>query len=850
MKLADNTENNSLLLIDGHSVTYRAFYGMPNLVSASNGAKTGALTGFLNMLLKFIEELKPKYLAFAFDLSRPTKRLELFPEYKAGRQKMPEDLEEQLNYIYQLLEILNIPVISVEGYEADDCIGTIAKDASSKGIDVNIISSDRDLIQIISDKVHLLSPNNTGKTLIVHDVDYVKEKYGFEPEFIVDFKALAGDKSDGIPGAKGIGDKTAVKLISEFGTAENILANVDKIKGRAGKLIKESEDAIRLSKTLATINFNLPIKFDNESMAFSEFEDSKLLDFLKHFELKSIINKLFKENKEDITLNFNINFDSDSDTKSDPKLEVFLNSDLPKDDFVYIFFEDGKIIFEDGQECEITAFKKSIVEKKICAFDIKSLIKDFYKHDIDFDFDFFDVALASYVLNPSDNYHDFMKSFYFLTGYEDIIEEDIVKKFRFSMLRKMRYCAEKRLFEISSRDVFVNIEQPLLKVLADMENTGIKCDRKILENADLVLTSKLNSLENEIYNISMEKFNINSPKQLSYILYEKLMLPNLKKNATDILTLNELKSYPIVPLVIEYRESKKLQSSYTQKLPSMIESDGMIRTHFDSMKTETGRLASSEPNLQNIPVKSDLGREIRKSFVVRNSDSIFLSADYSQIELRVIAHYADDQKMCEAFNKDFDIHAMTASEIFDVDLSNVTELMRKKAKAVNFGIIYGISAHGLSRSLNIAMSEAKKYIDMYFHRFPQIDSFIKETIKQAEKDGFVTTLLGRRRYIENINSRSEVMKAAAGRIAVNTIIQGSAADIMKSAMIKIAKNIKKMGLKSKMLLQIHDELIFEVPLKEINFIESIIKGAMEKNICLKIPLTINIKKGKNLSEME
>ncbi|MBR0518746.1 DNA polymerase I, partial [bacterium] len=816
MKLAENIGNNSLLLIDGHSLTYRAFYAMPNL-SSSNGLKTGALTGFLNMLLKFIDELKPEYLAFAFDLSRPTKRLELFPEYKANRQKMPEDLEKQFEYIYELLDILKIPVISVEGYEADDCIGTIAKDASSKGIDVNIISSDRDLIQVISENINLLCPNNTGKTLIVHDIDYVQEKYGFSPKFIVDFKALAGDKSDGIPGAKGVGDKTAVKLISEFGTAEDILANVDKIKGRVGKSIKESEDSIKLSKTLAKINFDLPIKFDIESMAFSEFEDSKLLNFLKHFELKSIIKKLFKENEE-ITLNFNIG--SKNEFKIDPKFENFLKSDLPNDDFVYLFFEDGKILFEDGKKCEIKDFKENIADKKICSFDIKNLIKECYKSDIVFDFDFFDVALASYVLNPSDNFHDFMKSFYFLTGYEDLIEEDIIKQFRFVMLRKMKYIAEKRLSLISSKDVFLNIEEPLLKVLADMENTGIKCDRAVLDNADSVLTSKLNSLEDEIYNISMEKFNINSPKQLSYILYEKLMLPNLKKNATDILTLNELRGYPIIPLIIEYRESKKLQSSYTKKLPSMIERDGMIRTHFDSMKTETGRLASSEPNLQNIPAKSDLGREIRKSFVVRNSESIFMSADYSQIELRVIAHYADDKKMCEAFSKDFDIHAMTASEIFNVKLSEVTELMRKKAKAVNFGIIYGISAHGLSRSLNIPMSEAKNYIDMYFHRFPQIDNFIKETIKQTEKDGFVTTLLGRRRYIENINSRTETLRASAGRIAVNTIIQGSAADIMKSAMIKISENIKNMGLKSKMLLQIHDELVFEVPLKEAEELES------------------------------
>ncbi len=846
MKLAENIGNNSLLLIDGHSLTYRAFYAMPNL-SSSNGLKTGALTGFLNMLLKFIEELKPEYLAFAFDLSRPTKRLELFPEYKANRQKMPEDLEKQFQYIYELLDILKIPVMSVEGYEADDCIGTIAKDASSKGIDVNIISSDRDLIQVISKNINLLCPNNTGKTLIVHDVGYVQEKYGFSPKFIVDFKALAGDKSDGIPGAKGVGDKTAVKLISEYGTAEDILANVDNIKGRVGKSIKESEDSIKLSKTLAKINFDLPVKFDSESMAFSEFEDSKLLDFLKHFELKSIIKKLFKESEE-ITLNFNIA--SKDEFKIDPKFEHFLKSDLPEDDFVYLFFEDGKILFEDGKICEIKDFKENIADKKICSFDIKNLIKEFYKSEIVFDFDFFDVALASYVLNPSDNFHDFMKSFYFLTGYEDILDENQVKEFRFLMLRKMRYIAEKRLTAISSKEVFFDIEEPLLKVLADMENTGIKCDRKILEEADIVLTDKLNSLEDEIYNISGEKFNINSPKQLSYILYEKLMLPNLKKNATDVLTLNELRSYPIIPLIIEYRESKKLQSSYTKKLPSMIERDGMIRTHFDSMKTETGRLASSDPNLQNIPVKSDLGREIRKSFVVRNSESIFLSADYSQIELRVIAHYADDKKMCEAFSKDFDIHAMTASEIFNVELSEVTELMRKKAKAVNFGIIYGISAHGLSRSLNIPMSEAKNYIDMYFHRFPQIDNFIKETIKQTEKDGFVTTLLGRRRYIENINSRSEVMRASAGRIAVNTIIQGSAADIMKSAMIKISENIKNRDLKSKMLLQIHDELVFEVPLTEAEELESMVREIMEKNIILKIPLTVNIKRGKNLSEME
>ncbi len=841
MKLANNPETSPLLLIDGHSIAYRAFYAMPAL-STAGGLKTGAAAGFLNMLLKYIRETKPGYIAAAFDTERPIDRLKLYPDYKAKREKASEDFVSQLNLIYRLMKILKIPILAYKNSEADDCLGTVAKDAERKGFVSVIVSSDCDLLQTVSQKVNILKPGKGISSFVIYDENAVNEEYGFPPFLIPDYKGLAGDASDNIPGGKGIGPSTAKKLIKEFGSVENILNNMDKITGRSKKLLEASAESIKLSKTLAQIKIDLPLEFDAVKMRFQNIDEKELADFLDELELKSLKAKLLGGDLQ-----------TESKTDSVSKTALLLESEVKNENELYIYFKDDAIYCENGEifADDLSGFNDTIKARTICSFDIKPILKKLLKSGITLKNSFFDIALASYLLYSSENARDPAKTFTRLTGITVPSESWQNPNLAFSMMRKMKKAAERELKTQKMEKAFYTVEQPLLHILSSMELEGIFCDALQLQSANETLIRKINDIEETIYAIAGEKFKINSPKQLGEILYDKLRLPSGKKRSADAATLIELAKWsPIIIPILEYREMKKLQSSYSQKLPALIESDGCIRTHYDSMKTATGRLASYEPNLQNIPNKTLMGQEIRKAFKTRRNDSIFLAADYSQIELRVMAHFSGDEKMIEAFSEGKDIHSLTAGEIFGISSEEITPLMRKKAKEVNFGIIYGMSAHGLAQSIKVSRQEASEYIEKYFNRFPKVKEFILKTIENAEETGFIVTLSGRRRTIPNINDRNKTMKAAAERIAVNSVIQGSAADIIKAAMIKTHENLNKYNLKSKILLQIHDELLLECPEQEENIARTILQESMEKNIGLKIPLLVNIKRGKNLSEME
>lgn len=822
----------TLLLIDGHSLAYRAYYGMPGL-EAPDGTKTGAVSGFLNMLLKIIAETRPEHAAAAFDIGRPAVRTAKYGEYKANRQKMPEDMIPQMDLIYELTGILGIPILTVDGYEADDCLGSAAKLAEGKGLKSVIASSDRDLLQLVSPGVRVLCPKKGVTEFKLYDEAAVNDEYGFAPKSIVDYKALAGDSSDNIPGGKGIGDKTAKKLIAEYGTAEEIIAGIPLMTGRVKKLAEESKDMILLSKDLATIRTDLPIP--PESIEARPVPDEKrLAEFLSRLGMKALLAKIMP--------------DKAAAERSATGHSAAAGGESRSADDYFAIMRDGKITDEEGRTFPPEALRRMTGERTLCLFDAKPVIRAVMKTGTKFPEKFNDIALACYLLSPDANAHDFRKAYRSL-AMEDL-PDDLSDEETFEAMKRLRAISSRGLEDSSMTEVFEKVEQPLLPILAEMEENGILCDPAVLLDADERAERKAAALEEAIHACAGEKFNVNSPKQLSAILYDKLGLPSFGKRSTDAERLGELKSIsPIIPLILEYREARKLQTTYTAKLPSQIDPDGRIRTNFDSMKTATGRLSSSDPNLQNIPVKTEQGKEIRRAFHPAPG-FIFISADYSQIELRVMAHLSGDPKMIEAFERDLDIHSITASEIFGTPQSEITPAMRKKAKQVNFGIIYGMTAHGLSLSTGATRKEAAAYIERYFERFPKISEFIRESIEKAEATGYAETMSGRRRPVENITSRNRTLKAAADRIAVNSVVQGTAADIIKSAMVKISEKMKNSGLKSRMLLQIHDELLFEVSESETNQMKEIISDSMEQNISLKIPLKINIKKGKNWSEME
>jgi len=840
-----------LMIIDGSGIFYRAFFAMPPL-TAPSGEPTGAVAGFANTILKLLREYSPDFAVVAMDTSRKTFRTELFADYKATRDKMPDELGAQIPLLKEFCEVLGLKTVAAENYEADDIIGTISQLAAKNSqLTTYIVTGDRDSLQLINDSVRVLLTK--GTKVEVYDEEKFFAEYGFEPKKLVDFKGLSGDKSDNIPGVSGIGPKTAIKLLQEFGDLENVLAHVAEIKNKkVRESLQSSVEIAKLSKRLGQIECNVPsVEFVAED--FKIVPDFKRADeFCNRLALNVAKKKIHALFDEDLFGSF--------EEETLPTLEVPASASL--DNFYKIFLADklvAAVDFDNGNSAvkivggEIFLVDKVSTEKILRETQAQLIVHDLkklYKLLTPQTDKLFSTELAAYLLYPErDSY---------LTA--ELLELEFGLRLPDTSLAA-KACALEKLFELYSQKLdaenltklYTEIELPLTKVLAEMELRGVYVDTARLEEKSAEMETRIADIEDNIYSLAGEHFNINSPKQLAEILFTKLKLPqvtNTKKKtksgvSTNAEVLEGLKGlHPIVGAILDFRMLTKLKSTYLDGIKNLINTEThRVHTNFNQTVTATGRLSSSDPNLQNIPVRTEEGREIRALFEPGKGYDLLLSADYSQIELRLLAHMSGDENLIAAFLSGEDIHARTAAEVFGVDLSEVTADLRRKAKAVNFGIVYGISDFGLSRDLHTSIKEAGEYINLYFARYPKVKNFLDATIEQARKAGYVTTMFGRRRYLPAINSKNFHQRGLAERMAMNTPIQGSAADIIKLAMIRAEKNLQ--GLSSRLIIQVHDELLIETTTDELAQVENIVRDAMENVAKLEVPLAVDVHSGKN-----
>jgi len=841
-----------LILIDGNSFCYRAFYAIRNL-STSKGVPTNAVYGFITMLNKIIKEQKPDYLAIAFDLKEPTFRHKKYEDYKIHRKPMPDELVEQMPRIKEVAGAYGFATYELAGYEADDILATIAKKISGKGLEVCIVTGDKDILQFVDENIKVLSPH---KDDLIYNTEKVRERYGVDPAQIVELISLMGDSSDNIPGVPGIGEKTAVKLIQEFSTLENLMNNLSEVKREhLRKTLEENKKSAILSKELATVDINVPIKFDLDSMHVDRPDEKRLYELFKELEFKRLLKEFAPGGAEETGADYKLiteekdfqkllkqlgkldEFAFDMETTSaDPVIAEPVGVSfcwksaqayyvpMGKNRGIKDVLKRLKPILEDPDIKKIgqnIKYEKIILSRKSIA--LKGIS--------------FDTMVAAYILNPSKPSYSLDNLALEFLDYKKISIEELIGKGKNQITMdevdldkvcqygcedsditfRLKGILEDKLEQKGLQELFANVELPLIDVLADMELDGVSIDTKLLQEMSKRMASQLEKLQKKIHEIAGCEFNINSPKQLSVILFEKLELPVIKKTKTGFSTdegvLQTLAVQHALPAtILEFRQLSKLKSTYVDALPALINpATGRVHTSFNQTVAATGRLSSSQPNLQNIPIKTEAGRSIRRAFVPSSAKNILLSADYSQIELRILAHLANDENMKEAFRQNRDIHAHTASLIFDVEEDGVDNDMRASAKTVNFGIVYGISSYGLARELGIRPAEAKNFIDAYFERYPSIREYFQDKIEQARSEGLVTTLLNRRRYIPEINSSQITIRQFAERTAVNTPIQGTAADLIKLAMINIQKALKDEGFASRMILQVHDELVLMSP---------------------------------------
>ncbi|GAB5617224.1 DNA polymerase I [Faecalimonas canis] len=865
-----------IVLIDGHSILNRAFYGVPDLTN-SEGLHTNAIYGFLNILFKILEEEKPEYLTVAFDVHAPTFRHKMYTEYKGTRKPMAEELRQQVPVMKEVLRAMGIKLIEQEGYEADDLLGTISVLAEEKGMDVSIISGDRDLLQLATEKVKIRIPKTKkGKTEIEnYYAKDVLEKYFVTPKEFIDLKALMGDSSDNIPGVDSIGEKTATKIVMQFHSIENAYEHLEEVKPpRASKALGEQYDKAQMCKELATINVAVPIayEFDEAKLghlyteeAYVLFQKLEFKNLLSRFDVSAPENSVeayfkivhTKKEADEIFVNagkkdvVGVVFGKNTENV----LPLFASSAEMNhvgiafgDEEIYTIYTGEDITFSYLQEKlnELTSVVKTI---SIC--NIKEALKwiSFTQEK-----NAFDPIIASYLLNP-------LKSDY---EFEDIAREQLNIYIDEKTAEEKKSCyaaytAYKSVFSLRERleekkmaYLFTDIEMPLAFTLFNMEQAGVKVKAEELKTYGQQLAGKISELETEIYEIAGETFNINSPKQLGIVLFEHLNLPNGKKTKTGYSTAADVldklaPDYPIVSKILEYRQLTKLKSTYADGLANYIQEDGRIHGKFNQTVTATGRISSTEPNLQNIPVRMELGRLIRKVFVPEEN-YVFVDADYSQIELRILAHCSEDESLISAYKEARDIHRITASQVFHIPFDEVTDLERRNAKAVNFGIVYGISSFGLSQDLSITRKEAAEYIENYFKTYPGIKAFLDDTVAHAKEEGYVVTLFGRRRPVPELESGNFMQRAFGERVAMNAPIQGTAADIMKMAMIGVNRALKEKQMKSKLVLQVHDELLIEAYKDEVDEVKSILKKEMEQAVTLRVPLDIDMHTGNSWYE--
>ncbi|SHE43452.1 DNA polymerase I [Caloramator proteoclasticus] len=843
--------SNKLLIIDGNSLMNRVFYALPPM-NNSEGKHTNAVYGLSVILLKIIKDLKPNYIAAAFDKKAPTFRHIEYEEYKAGRKKMPDELAEQFPIAKELLRAFNIGIYEIEGYEADDIIGTMSSKFEQDGFEIYILTGDRDSLQLVSNSTKVLITKKGITDLEVYDIEAIREKYGFDPIKIIDLKGLMGDTSDNIPGVPGIGEKTAIKLLSEFGSIENIYENIDKITAKKVKenLINNREQAF-LSKKLATINKNVPISFNLNEMNIENYDYQKVMAIFEELDFKSLINKIpnveeqKKEEVKKVELNFNID-----------ELKLFLKN--KGEIYFYYIKEEDTLVFENGYAVKgnflwefKTLFEDKNIEKN--TYDAKALYNRLMAYGIKLRGLKNDLGIILYLLNPSD---DFSSNNKVIANILRLNENQLTNEHIPIFIGFMKNIIEEKLKlikEYSLEKLLYEIEIPLIEVLASMEHYGFKINKEVLKDIGFKLSEEIDKLTSEIYDIAGEEFNINSPKQLGVILFEKLNLPVIKKTKTGYSTnaevLEELRDkHEIVSKIITYRQLVKLKTTYIDGLMNAVQADGKIHSNFNQMITATGRISSTEPNLQNIPIKLEQGREIRRAFEPENNNYVILTADYSQIELRLLAHISGDENLIESFKNGEDIHKRTASEVFNIPIDEVTAIQRSRAKAINFGIVYGLSDFGLAQDLKITRKEAKEYIENYFARYTGVRKYLDDVIKRAKENGYVKTIFNRIRFIPEINSSNRNIRMLGERLAMNTPIQGSAADIIKIAMVNVYRKLEELGLKSRIILQVHDELVLEVHKEELEEVKKIVKFEMENCVELKVPLIVDIKWANNWYE--
>ncbi|MDD5595541.1 MAG: DNA polymerase I [Candidatus Omnitrophica bacterium] len=838
-----------IYLIDATAFCYRAFFAVSAL-STSFGQGTNAIYGFVNMLNKILKEQNPQYLAVCFDVSRDTFRQKKYAEYKIQRPPMPDGLASQIPLIKKIIAAYGIEILEKEGFEADDVIATLSRKARKEGLAVTIISSDKDMLQLVNENTLVFSPYKNEATL--YDEKKILERFGITAGQIPDVIGLMGDTIDNIPGAKGIGEKTAVSLITQFGSVENLLQNIESIKQeRLRKIVLENKVQIKLSKELAILDKDAGVELNLEKIKLGVPNYQELFGIFKYLEFKSFLKNLPLENEPEIK------------TQVEKIKESELRQILKDGDELFIFgHTQDELIFFSGKNLfkleAIGAHMRQVLSdpgiKKV-GHDLKKIKVSLAKSGIQLEGLYFDTMIAAYLNNCSGSGFDLadLAWSYFKEG---VNRETLAPSRAIDLVIKLKPRLEKELKDKELLKLFYDLEMPLVEVLAEMEINGIKLDLKVLKELSVELEKRLGELIKEIYVLSGSEFNINSPKQLREILFEKLKLPVVRRSktgpSTDEEVLRKLAAKHELPaLILEYRQLMKLKTTYVDALPQLIDQDtGKIHTSFNQTTTETGRLSSTNPNLQNIPVKTDIGSKIRRAIIVSQKENFLLSYDYSQIELRILAHLSGDEKLISSFREGKDIHKITAALIYGLDEKDVEDPMREVAKRINFGIVYGLSAYGLSRDLNIPVDEAQHFIDAYFLRYPGVKAYIDQQIKKVEETGFVTTILERRRYLPEINNKNQAIRQLAQRQAVNTPIQGSASDLIKLAMVHIQRQIIERKLETKMLIQIHDELVFEIPPRELKESGDLIKDKMENGLKLDVPIEVSIKKGKNWLDME
>ena len=902
------------VLVDGNSIMNRAFYGImgSKMLTTKDGKYTNAVYGFLAIMFKLLEDVKPQYMAVAFDLKAPTARHKMYEGYKANRKGMPDELAEQMPMIKEILRAMNIDIVEMEGYEADDVLGTLSCYGEKQGLDVIILSGDRDTFQLATDKVTIRIPHTkAGKSETdEYDAKKIKEKYGLKPKQLIEVKGLQGDTSDNIPGVPGVGEKTALKLVQEYGSIDNLYKKIeageDDLKGKQREKIVENKDLAYLSKTLGTINVNVPIKDDLSDFKVEEWDKEKVLELFKELNFNRYIER------------FNLKGEGTTGEKeNNSNKELYKRVEKSKEEIIDFMRQSKEMIFYFVTEKDDD--KEKIIKEKIKGISIynkeknevyyielnndadclKEVLEDAEIRKVGIDLSRiyillkqvginlkgidYDISIASYILNPTDNklkIEDLIVKFLELDLEEILGEEekkdtkakqinlfessenDSEEKRKLEERKKEEACLYvysigkikeitlKKLEEVNCLELFNKIDMPTVEVLSNMQWNGMYVDKEELEAFGKELTQKLDTITKIIYEMAGEEFNINSTKQLGEILFEKMKLPVIKKTksgySTDVDVLEKLKKEdPIIEQILEYRQLMKLNSTYVEGLkPYINPKTNRIHSFFHQTITATGRISSTEPNLQNIPTRFELGKRVRRVFKPENG-YVYVDADYSQIELRVLASISEDKHMIEAFKEGQDIHKQAASKVFKTPMDEVTKEQRSNAKAVNFGIVYGISDFGLGEQLGIGRKQAKKYIDEYLSEYSGIKKFMDNIKEEAKEKGYVETLFHRRRYIPELKSNNYMVRQFGARAAMNTPIQGTAADIMKIAMIKVLKEIEKRGLKSKIVLQVHDEMMIEAPIEEKEEIKEIVKNSMETATKLKVPLIAEISEADN-----